>query len=140
MINPVHARTHAEFLNKAFGTDYKGWMKTVWHYPQSPNISVWMVRFYGQNDGWENRILDGGEVISEKYVGPTVALPSLARYVDGERRVVVSIEDRLGARSYTVLGVYDLSPSESTLLHRIYRRLPDEEARALVPEIYTREQ
>lgn len=30
----IYANSHAEFLNKAFGTNYKGWMKCVWKYDE----------------------------------------------------------------------------------------------------------
>ena len=30
----VYARTNAEFLNEAFGTDYKAWMRSRWEYDE----------------------------------------------------------------------------------------------------------
>ena len=137
MIAPVHAKTHAEFLNTVFGTDYKQWMKTVWPYHSNTDFTVWMVRFYGEKGGWKNRVLENGNVIREEYFANDLhALPLLARNVMGRRRIVVSIEDRFLSRTYTVLGVYDLVEAESTNLNRIYRRLPDKIAKRIAPEIY----
>lgn len=28
----IYAKTHADFLNQAFGTNYKGYMKSRWEY------------------------------------------------------------------------------------------------------------
>ena len=43
----IYARTHAEFLNEAFGTNYKAYMKCVWKYDEE--WIVWMVRFNTEN-------------------------------------------------------------------------------------------
>ena len=59
--------THAKFLNKVFGTNYIDWMQSTWNY--SPNILVWMVRFYGITGDWKNRY--DGNKITEEYVGTT---------------------------------------------------------------------
>ena len=94
----VLARTHAEFLNKTFGTNYKQWMKTTWKYSES--VSVWMVRFYGEHSEFRNRFLDGGETIHEEYVGNQ---PEQFPY---GMRVVVSIEERSGYRQYQIKGLF----------------------------------
>ena len=41
----TYARTHADFLNKKFGTNYKAWMKSVYYL--NDEYEVWMVRFDG---------------------------------------------------------------------------------------------
>ena len=48
----IYAKTHAEFLNEAFGTNYKAWMKSSWKYDKE--WVVWMVRFNRVVDGWTN--------------------------------------------------------------------------------------
>ena len=59
----VEARTHAEFLNQAFGTNYKAWMKCVWKYDE--NWIVWMVRFNTGNGGWRNTFLSNSRIMEE---------------------------------------------------------------------------
>ena len=80
-------------------------------------------------------------MIREKYLGEDPnplwrGKPLTLENLPGKRRIAVSVEDRFVSRSYTVLGVYDLSETESTDLNRVYRRLTDEKAKDLVPEIY----
>lgn len=59
----IYANTHAEFLNKAFGTTYKGWMKAYWIYNE---YMVWMIRFDGNvRDGWKNIIISDKEIEEE---------------------------------------------------------------------------
>lgn len=66
---PIYARTHAEFLNQAFGTNYKAYMKCVWKYDE--NWIVWMVRFNTENAGWTNTFISDSRIKEEnlKHVG-----------------------------------------------------------------------
>ena len=88
-----YADTHADFLNKAFGTNYRQWMKSVWKYDD--NAIVWMVRFDKKNrNGWTNRFIGENELLEEnlvltrtKYDGaPLRELLSL-------RRIVIAIDE-----------------------------------------------
>jgi hypothetical protein len=106
----VYARTHAEFLNKAFGTDYSGWMRSRWEYDE--DTWVWMVRFDGRaRQGWINCIIDDNE-IWEKYIGDE---PPTYREDDKRFRIVVSIEKGITGREYCVLGTYMLDQEKSTV-------------------------
>lgn len=60
---PIYARTHAEFLNQAFGTNYKAYMKCVWKYDE--NWIVWMVRFNTENAGWTNTFISDSRIKEE---------------------------------------------------------------------------
>ncbi|MBQ8394181.1 MAG: hypothetical protein IJX49_01230 [Clostridia bacterium] len=114
------ADTHAEFLNKVFGTNYKAWMKCVWYY--SPDIEVWMVRFYGETAGWENRFLND-DTILEVYKGKNISKIGKA---GTPYKIPVAIEDDFCPRRYQIMGLFRYCDEESTLTRRIYRRVKDE--------------
>ena len=60
----IYADTHADFLNQAFGTNYKAWMKSAWFYDK--DTFVWMVRFDHINrEGWRN-VFETKERIKEE--------------------------------------------------------------------------
>ena len=126
----VYAQTHAEFLNKVFGTNYKSWMKSTWKY--SDSFDVWMVRFYDRTDDWENRFVDGENIIQETYVGNSLAKidrPSKAR-------IAVAVEDRGAYRHYSIKGIYRFAPNESDARLHVFHRIPDAVASKFVPRIY----
>ena len=126
----VYAQTHAEFLNKVFGTNYKSWMKSTWKYNDS--IDVWMVRFYDCKDDWENRFIDGENVIHETYVGRSPSRNDFSPKI----RVAVAIEDRGTYRQYSVKGLYRFIPNESNVRLHVFHRIPDVIANKFVPKIY----
>ena len=106
----VYARTNAEFLNEAFGTDYKAWMRSRWEYDE--DTWVWMVRFDSKvRQGWINCIINENE-IWEKYVGNEPP----AYKDDGKKiRIVVSIEKGFNGREYHVLGKYRYDENKSSI-------------------------
>ena len=106
----VYARTNAEFLNEAFGTDYKAWMRSRWEYDE--DTWVWMVHFDGKiREGWINCIVSENE-IWEKYIGDEP--PTYKR--DAKKfRIVVSIENKVSGREYHVLGKYQYDEDKSTV-------------------------
>ena len=59
----IYAKTHAEFLNQAFGTNYKAWMKCVWNYDEE--WIVWMVRFNEKEGGWTNTFVSDTRIREE---------------------------------------------------------------------------
>ena len=62
----ICARTHAEFLNEAFGTNYKAWMKSRWNY--SKQLKVWMIILDGKvRRGWKNTT--NKDLVFEEFVG-----------------------------------------------------------------------
>ena len=106
----VYARTNAEFLNEAFGTDYKAWMKSRWEYDE--DTWVWMVRFDGKiRSGWLNLIVNENE-IHEKYVD--IVPPT---FKDDKRkfRIVVSVKEGYNGREYHVLGKYRYNENKSSI-------------------------
>ena len=126
----IYAQTHAEFLNKVFGTNYQRWMKSVWKYHNY--IDVWMVRFYDCRDDWENRFINGEEIIHEVYLGSSPSTYDRS----SNARIAVAIEDRGTYRQYSIKGLYRFVPNESNARLHVYHRIPDETARKLVPKIY----
>ena len=127
----VIARTHAEFLNKMFGTNYVRRMNCTWKY--NDQIIVWMVRFYGRVGDWENRLLDDDDVIHERYVGDS---PSGRVKWPHDARVAVAIEERNGIRQYQIKGLYRFCPDESNTRLHVFRRVPHEQTVKWVPCIY----
>ena len=118
----VYARTNAEFLNKTFGTNYKGWMKCGWDYKK--DTVVWMVEFDGQvRQGWRNTIVDRNTV-REDYVGKEAdKLPS-HRILWGKRRIVVKKEREFGR--YIIYGTYRYDFENSQNNARIWLKISDD--------------
>lgn len=118
MIEPIHAKTHAEFLNTVFGTHYKAWMKSRWQY--DADTWVWMVRFDGANrDGWVNRIVSDNE-IWEQYVGrDTPTYKGDTKKI----RIVVSVLESGRGREYHVLGKFKLDEKRSTVGCHVLSRI-----------------
>ena len=84
----IYAKTHADFLNQAFGTNYKAWRKAVWPY-YDENTVVWMVRFNEKDGGWTNTFLSDTR-IEEKLLDPNrqVSRSSLYLY---KNRIVIQV-------------------------------------------------
>ena len=116
----VYARTNAEFLNKRFGTNYKGWMKCGWNYDS--DTIVWMVPFDGvERYGWRNRIVDANTV-REDYVGlESLKLEGHKRIKEHHRIVVKKDQGK-----YTILGLYsyDFDNSDEKI-RRIWIKIRD---------------
>jgi len=106
-----YAKTHADFLNQAFYTKYKAWMKSRWDL--SSDTWVWMVRFDGiARDGWINKIINESE-IWEEYIGKES--PSYANEYERRYRIVVKIDDYDKHRTYRILGKYKYDELKSTI-------------------------
>lgn len=121
-----YADTHADFLNKAFGTNYRQWMKSVWKYDD--NAIVWMVRFDKETrDGWRNSFINENELLEEnliltrkKYDGaPLRELLSL-------HRIVIAIDESGYCRRYIFKGVFTLNlKRENTTLRHYFIKISD---------------
>ena len=120
----TYAKTHAEFLNKKFGTNYKAWMKCC--YKINTEYEVWMVRFNGQKrDSWKNFYL--GDIIKEENCDITrktwegTPLPQTLYH---KKLVFEVIENDKSTRKYVFKGVYkyqiDVSNPYKT---RIYKKI-----------------
>ena len=110
---------NAEFLNQAFGTNYKGWMRCGWKY--APDIIVWMVWLDGEvREGWLNTIIEEQRIVQEDYVGkPEEQLYSHRRITEFHRIVV-----KRDKGCYTILGLYKCV--EATRYKRVWRKISDE--------------
>lgn len=118
----IYAKTHAEFLNKAFGTEYKAWMKSVWTYDD--DWVVWMVRFNEVKDGWRNTFVSASRIKEEnlKGVGTWGGRPIS---VD-KKKIVIQVEDLGYTRKYTCKGryIYDKENSDPNKV-RYYNKYSD---------------
>ena len=107
----IEARTHAEFLNEAFGTNYKAWMKCVWKYNEE--WIVWMVRFNKKDGGWTNTFLSNSRIKEENIGGYKIyeGKPLSCLY---KKRIVIEIVDLGYTRKYICRGrfIYDEKNSD----------------------------
>ena len=100
----IYARTHADFLNKAFGTNYKAWMSCVWHY--TDETIVWMVRFNQIRNGWRNRFISNNRIMEENLNKVTVWKGTPVKEGMHRRRIVMEIDDSGSMRKYIFRGIY----------------------------------
>ena len=105
---PIYAKTHAEFLNKVFGTNYKAWMKCVWRYKNDPSWIVWMVRFNKEDGGWRNTFVADSRIKQENLNGATIydGMPIDLAVLGDKKRIVIQIVDGDFSRKYIFKGKY----------------------------------
>jgi len=121
----IYAKTHAEFLNSTFGTNYKQWMKSVWNYDD--NTIVWMVRFNRAKDGWRNSFVSSN-VIREENLEHALEWNgrSVAERLD-TKRIVIEINEEEMRRKYIFRGVYAYDEEKSNpYAARYYNKISDE--------------
>ena len=114
------ARTHADFLNKVFGTHYKGWMKSVW--TVTDDVIVWMVRFDRiTRDGWRNHFLSDDLLCQENVYGKKLwnGVP-----IDDSQqlRLVFAIMGEGKSKTYTFKGVFRYETDKSNPQGKEYFR------------------
>ena len=123
----ICAATHANFLNQAFGTNYKGWMKSAWKY-NDDNI-VWMVHFDKTNrGGWKNSFVSDNRIKEENVYGQRLwdGKPASAILLP-YNRITFEIVDGNGSRKYVFKGVFKYDEENSNpLLNRYYDKVSDE--------------
>ena len=116
----TYARTHAEFLNKKFGTDYKGWMRSTWQYGE---WTVLMVRFNKEDGGWKNIFLSDNRFKEENLWNTD---ETYLRKVD-KKKALFEIQEDGGQRKYIFRGKYVYDEKESNPLEvRYYDIVSDE--------------
>lgn len=98
----IYANTHAEFLNKAFGTNYNKWMRSTWSYDEE--WVVWMVRFNEVKDGWRNTFVSASRIKEENLKRKEI-WDGKPISVD-KKKIVIQIEDLGYTRKYTCKGRY----------------------------------
>jgi hypothetical protein len=120
----IYASTHADFLNKAFGTNYKAWMKCVWDYDS--NWTVWMVRFNKTDGGWTNTFI-GNDRIQEENIGKNGTWGGKSLTHIHKKKIVIEIMDLGYTRKYIFRGkfVYDEKNSDPYTI-RYYDKVSDE--------------
>lgn len=121
----IYAKTHAEFLNSTFGTNYKQWMKSVWNYDE--NTIVWMVRFNREIDGWRNTFVSSNRIKEEnlehtlEWNGKPVGDPL------NSKRIVIEIDEEGPRRKYIFRGVYTCDKENSNpYTVRYHNKISDE--------------
>ena len=114
----IYARTHAAFLNQAFGTNYKAWMKSSWNY--NGGWTIWMVRFNRNIDGWENSFISEGNdpyavIMQDNLNGKDTFEGIPINYATTKKRIVFEIDEKEGRRKYIFRGkyVYDEAKSDA---------------------------
>ncbi len=121
----IYAATHADFLNQAFGKNYKGWMKSAWKY-DSDNI-VWMVHFDKTNrDGWKNSFVSDNRIKEENLYGQRLWDGEPMEHILGPNRITFEIVDGNGSRKYVFKGVFKYDKKNSNpLSNRFFDRVDD---------------
>ncbi len=114
----IYAETHADFLNQAFGTQYKGFMKCTWRYDDQ--WVVWMVRFNKTDGGFRNTFLTDTRIKEED-------IASQNRPVKDKKKIVIEINDSGFWRKYIFRGkfIYDEKNSDPYKC-RYYDKVSDE--------------
>ena len=111
----ICARTYAEFLNKAFNTNYKGWYKSTYNY--SDDVVVWIIRIDSkEREGFKNYI-DGDNIIEESIDNPTRSTRPI-------RMVFQVVDESNGYKSFIYKGKYKLDRN-STSGKRIFIPIED---------------
>ena len=100
----IYAKTHSEFLNKQFKTNYKAWMKCVWKHDEE--WIVWMVRFNKEDGGWKNTFLSDTQIKEENLNKNGDIWNGKSLTCVDKKRIVVEIEDLGSTRKYTCRGRY----------------------------------
>ena len=120
----IYAKTHAEFLNKAFGTNYNGWMKSVWKY--NDNAVVWMIRFNQTAGGWKNTFVSHNCIREENIGGHTTWDGNPLEWFH-RTKIVFEITGQGNSRKYTFRGVYKYNEKNSNpRTCRYYEKISDE--------------
>lgn len=65
----IEARTYAEFLNKTFGCNYKGWMKGTFEIDHK--TTVWMIHIDSIERGGYHNYMDGDCIVEVSDINPT---------------------------------------------------------------------
>ena len=121
MEKTIRAKSHADFLNQAFGTNYIAFMKT--RFPYGDDTWVWMARMDGKiKSGWRNVKISENE-IWEEYVGD--GEPTYIKTKERAYRIAVEIVDVPYGRNYSILGKYKFDFENSTPKKHILRKIEE---------------
>lgn len=106
----VTARTYAEFLNKTFNTNYKGWYKSTFNY--SDDIVVWIIRIDSKDRKGFKNYIEGNNIIEESTDNPTRSYKPI-------RMVFQVLDTSNDYKNFVYMGKYKLSDN-STFEKRIF--------------------
>ncbi len=98
----IVARTHAELLNKVFGTNYDSWMKSTYDY--NYNTTVWMIAIDKEfRSGFCNYFDENNNIIEYSKTKNTRSLK--------DYRLVFEIDKSGAYRKYIYHGKYKIDRS-----------------------------
>lgn len=106
----ITASTYAEFLNKTFNTNYKGWYKSTYNY--SDDTIVWIIRIDSKDRNGFKNYMDGNNIIEESIGNPTRSLKPI-------RMVFKVVDCNNSLKNFVYLGKYKMS-NDSTITKRIF--------------------
>lgn len=117
----IKAKSHADFLNQAFGTNYRAFLKS--RFPYGDDTWVWMIRIDGKvHSGWRNIKISENEVW-EEYVGD--GEPTYTKTKERAYRIVVEIVDAPAGRNYLILGKYKFDFENSSTRKHVLRKIEE---------------
>ena len=126
----IYAKNHADFLNKTFGTHYKGWFRCTWNYQNNPY--VWMVRFNNSVDGWTNTFITDRVVLEEHEPGifpGSIDELYIEQFFKHDRLLfeIVEFNDPYYTRVYVFQGVFRYNwEASDPYKTRYYYKIADE--------------
>lgn len=89
----------------------------------SPNVLVWMMRFYGDDGNWRNRFLNP-VTICEEYIGSTgLHNGNIISDPSHYYRIVVSITGNKPNRIYSIKGLFKYVKEKSSPFKHIYTKV-----------------
>ena len=122
----IYANSHRDFLSKLLSEEFVQWRKCT--YSLDNGYKIWMIRLNGEVSpfGFANKISDGGNTVSEIYVGnPKDRLPSHKEFPTETRLIFDILDGPYGGREYVFRGVFCLD-SHSDNNHRIWKKVSDQ--------------
>ncbi len=106
----ITARTYAEFLNKTFNTNYKGWYKSTFNY--SNDTVVWIIRIDSKDRSGFKNYIDGNAIVEESKELPTRSNKPI-------RMIFQVLDASNDYKNFVYLGKFKMS-EESTNQKRIF--------------------
>lgn len=100
----IYAQTNADFLNKAFGTNYRGYQKSSWKY--SDDWVVWMVEFNKVKNGWTNTFVNNSRIKQDNLLRREEFEGQPINMVTTKKRIVFEIDNSGYLRKYIFRGMF----------------------------------
>ncbi len=118
-IDSVNLKNHAEFLNKAFKTNFKTFTKS--RYSLSDDFWLWFINSdLKKNNGWEIVITE--DAVSEEYINKDKRPPYYDFFRDEKAyRIIVLFEENEYGNKYRILGLYEYDFENSDEYNSIHK-------------------